>query len=132
MIAAQNIIISGKADRDIYAMNHNATKIFYEINDGVDDFILGYLNGVLDTDVTDQFYKCDSWRTHAEDTFNTAWDLLEQSLDVFMSFSEKFDLFKDAIGNILMVTPNIVSDLFDCGIVKDVSSVAKWINYNDD
>jgi len=132
MMAARNMVISGQVDRDIYARDHNKTKLFFDINDGIDDFILGYLNGLLDADMTDQFKKCDKWRVHAKDSFNIAWDLLEQSLDIWLSFSEKFDFVKDALGNILLVTPDIIKDVLDCGLVEDVSTVAKWVNYNDD
>ena len=131
-MAARHIMTSGQMKKDMYARDHNSTKVFYDITDGIDDFILGYLNGLLDTDVTDQFKECDTWRQHAGDTFDLAWDLLQQSLDIYLSFSDKFDLVKDALGNILMVTPNIISDLFGCGLVQDVSNVAKWVNYNDD
>lgn len=75
---------------------------------------------------------CDKWREHAGDTFDFAYDQLQQSLDVFLSFSERFDLVKDAFGNILLVTPNIISDLLDCGILQDVTLAAKWVNRNDD
>lgn len=46
------------------------------IGGGIDEFIYGYVNGILDANITKEMKECDYWKQHAEKSFNTAYDLI--------------------------------------------------------
>lgn len=48
-----------------------------EIGSGVDDFIYGYMNGLLDANLTTELKVCGTWKHNAEKGFNEAWDLVQ-------------------------------------------------------
>ena len=54
------------------------------IGGGVDDFIYGYVNGILDANITKEMKQCDYWKTNAENKFNK----------VSLSFVEILQKFK--------------------------------------
>jgi len=72
---ATHMIKTGRVDRDIANKNKkNVTEVLGEIGTGVDDFIYGYINGLLDANLTVELKECDTWRHNAEKGFNGAWD----------------------------------------------------------
>ena len=92
----------------------------------MDDLIYGYIDGLLDVDISKQMSECDYWKRHAEQTFDDSWDLIKQSLSVW-SIKYKLDMVTKAFTDILQITPGIFEDLKQCkGLEGSMDEVTEW------
>ena len=96
--------------------------------------LTGYLDGLLGVSLKGEETECMTTLDNAQYSFNDGLFKMQRTLDFWMPFNRKSQLFTEGINEIFAITPNMIKDLsLNCNIVgEDGDVILAWQRRNPD
>ena len=97
----------------------------------IQDFIEGYIDGLIQVQLNNDLNECDQVIPDMEDHVNTAIDDLDRWNDKWISFKEKKELGMDALSQLTKLTPDLIADIKEnCPFSQNLETILDWQKEN--
>ena len=130
MVFARSMTLMATLLAATSVMNCSADDLSF---DDYTKFYFGYVDAVMSIDLQGQMDQCANVVPEAQNTISSALDEMDKTSDFWMPLDQKIQKITDAFTRMVMITPNMITNLLNCPAIKGNSDqLMDWLNQNND